>query len=83
MISEIDIRDMQALMAENEELTRKLKEAENEIVFLQAHSDAWYAVVDTVNLYQPQWWKLGKRDGIDAMVEAIHKIAKGEHNAGV
>lgn len=83
MISEIDIQDMQALRSENEELMQKLKEAKDEIVFLQAHSDAWLAVVDTVQLYQPQWWKLGKRDGIDAMVEAIHKIAKGEHNARV
>jgi Tfp pilus assembly protein PilO len=83
MISEVDIRDMQALRAENEELKKKLKEAEDEIVFLQAHSDAWYAVVDTVNMYHQQWWKLGKTNGIDAMVEAIHKIARGEHNAGV
>lgn len=83
MISEVDIRDMQALQAENDELKQKLEEVKNEIIFLQAHSDAWYAVVDTVNMYQPQWWKLGKMNGIDSMVEAIHKIARGENNARV
>lgn len=83
MISEVDIRDMKALQVENDELKQKLEEAKDEIAYLQGHSDAWLAVVDTVRLYQPQWWKLDKLSGIDAMVEAIHNIAKGEHNARV